>query len=1202
MQCPKCQAENNETAKFCSECGHKFEIKCPSCGHSVMPSAKFCEDCGQPLSDTSKSIPKDLTFDEKLAKIQKYIPGNITEKILSQRNRIEGERKQVSVLFTDMAGYTTMSEKLDAEEVYSLMDQVYEILIHKVTEYGGTVNEFTGDGIMALFGAPIALEDAPQRAIRASLAIHREIVQFNERMRREKPGHIPLRMRAGIHTGPVVVGTVGNDLRVTFTAIGDTVNLASRMETLAEPGSTCVSEDTFKLTEGLFRFEGLGEQEIKGKEKPVSVYRVIAPSTSRTRFDVSAERGLTPFVGRERERELLLDAFERARQGRGQAVSIVSEAGMGKSRLLYEFRKAILNEDVTFLEGKCLSFGRGVAYQPITDILKSNFDIREDDWDPVIRNKVTQGLQTISVEEGPAMPYLLELLSVKDSGIEKITMSPEGKKDKTIETLKRIILKGSEMRPLVMAIEDLHWIDKTSEDVLKYLLESIAGARVLLILTYRPEFIPSWGARSYHNQLLLNRLSNRESLFMATHILGREQIPPVPPLPKGGMEVGTPLLRGGIEFDPLLNGEKDVGTLKLREGQEFVPPLLKGYGTGQIPPLLKGGGGDFRDSLGEVQMETALEEVILEKTEGIPFFVEEFIKSLKDLGFIERKDATYRISKSLQTIHIPSTIQDIIMARVDALPEGAKELLQVGSLIEREFSYKLIKAAMHLPEEDLLRRLSFLKDAELLYERGLFPDSTFIFKHALTREVVYGTLLERKKKEWHLDIGQAVEEVYRENLEEMYSSLGEHFEEGGDYEKASQYFALAARKARRASVFTDAIALSKKTVACLEKLPQNIEVQKQIIDARITLANLCLNINQEFEARDAVAPIIELVQQLDYRKRLPAIYVIMAAYLICVEERYDDEETHWYLREAKKLAQENKDLLSLWNAHQFEGHAQSNNCEFAEGEASFLRLIEMAEAAGNVFGVAFVKSHIAPLIYDRNGRINEALKCGQEALQLALRADDTYLKGLAYGACGSALFEKGLFLEAEEDLTLALEFNQKTDFVGALFSNFLLLGSLRFEMGRYQEAQECCNGLLAVYDRVRVWPSLTRLAQLLKVAAGIRGGLNPGLDAVLNFDLKEIRIKWLKGSASLTIGGIYLYLDDKHMDEAEAWIKKAIEVDEQYKMPWNLARDYAFHAEFFKKKGDSAQAKEKLTKAIDLMSSIGADGWVKRYEEELAGL
>jgi class 3 adenylate cyclase len=327
MNCPKCQAENDEKRKFCGQCGAKLVWLCPQCNFENSPRDIFCGECGQPLDYPAKPIPKEPSFDEKIAKIQKYLPSGITEKILSQRDRIEGERKQVTVLFTDMAGYTSLTEKLDPEEAYSLMDEVYEILIHKVTKYGGTVNELTGDGIMALFGAPIALEDAPQRAIRASLAIHREMVQFNDKVRRDKPGLPPLRMRAGIHTGPVVVGTVGNDLRVDFKAVGDTVNLASRMEQMSEPGATYCSEDTFALTEGLFRFEGLGEREVKGKEKPLRIYRVIAPSTSRTRFDVSAERGLTPFVGRERERELLLDAFERARKHLVTAIGIFRQCG-----------------------------------------------------------------------------------------------------------------------------------------------------------------------------------------------------------------------------------------------------------------------------------------------------------------------------------------------------------------------------------------------------------------------------------------------------------------------------------------------------------------------------------------------------------------------------------------------------------------------------------------------------------------------------------------------------------------------------------------------------------------------------------------------------------------------------------------------------------------------------------------------------------
>jgi class 3 adenylate cyclase len=301
MLCPKCQFDNVDGMNFCGKCGTKLEIFCPHCNFGNPGGYDFCGKCGYKLSFPSETVTKDLPFDEKLTKIQKYLPKGLTEKILSQRDRIEGERKQVTVMFCDMEGFTHLSEKLGPEEIYAIMDKVYEILIHKVHDYEGTVNEMTGDGIMALFGAPIALEDAPQRAIRSSLSIHSEIAKFNEELKQEKDNIPPIKMRIGVHTGPVVVGTLGNDLRVEFKAVGDTVNLASRMEGLAEPGTTYVTGETFRLTEGLFRFEALGEQKIKGKEEPAVIYRVIAPSTRRTRFDVSAERGLTPLVGRERE-------------------------------------------------------------------------------------------------------------------------------------------------------------------------------------------------------------------------------------------------------------------------------------------------------------------------------------------------------------------------------------------------------------------------------------------------------------------------------------------------------------------------------------------------------------------------------------------------------------------------------------------------------------------------------------------------------------------------------------------------------------------------------------------------------------------------------------------------------------------------------------------------------------------------------------
>jgi len=765
MQCPECQFDNADGMNFCGKCGTKLERFCPKCDFGNPSEYEFCGKCGHKLSLPSEPTPGELSFDEKLVKIQKYLPQGLTEKILSQRDRIEGERKLVTVMFCDMAGFTSLSEKLDPERVYTIIDQVYEILIHKVHEYEGTVNELTGDGIMALFGAPIALEDAPQRAIRSSLAIHREMARLSDRIKHKGEAAPLLKMRIGIHTGPVVVGTVGNDLRVDFKAVGATVNLASRMEGLADPGCTYVTEDTFKLSEDLFRFESLGKKQIRGKEEPINVYRVIALSSIRTRFDVSAERGLTPFVGRERELELLIDGFGRTKGGRGQAFSIVAEAGIGKSRLLYEFRKALAAADMLFLEGRCLSYSKGVAYHPVVDILKASFDIFEDTGDLEIREKVRKGLKTLEIEESSVLPYLLELFSVKDSGIDKTPMNPEERKNRMMEAIKLITLKSSEARPLILAFENLHWADKSSEDILKYLLESIPGARVLLIFTYRPEFVHTWGAKSYHSHIMLNRLSNRESLIMVSHLLGTEDV----------------------------------------EGN--------------------------------------LEEFILEKTEGVPFFIEELIKSLKDLKIIEREDHRYRLKKDIKEVTIPATVQDVIMARVDCLPDEIKRLLQTGSAIGREFSYDLIRRVTGVSQGELLSHLAVLKNSELLYERGIYPQSTYIFKHALTQEVAYNSLLLKRRNEIHEKIGETIEALYPDRLEH-YELLAYHFGNSTNTEKAIEYLVLANQKAIRVNAMEEAKAYFDEVMELLDILPDTEENRQRRISL---LANQIAVFDQLFK-------------------------------------------------------------------------------------------------------------------------------------------------------------------------------------------------------------------------------------------------------------------------------------------------------------------------------------------------------------------
>ncbi|MDM8000576.1 MAG: adenylate/guanylate cyclase domain-containing protein [Dehalococcoidia bacterium] len=1113
MKCPKCRFENAEGIKFCGECGARLHTICPQCHYLNAAGMKFCGECGHDL--TAATAGRGVEY----ARSQSHTPKALADKILASRQSMEGERKQVTVLFADVANFTRISEKMDPEEVHRLVSDCMAILTEEIYHYEGTIAQFMGDGVMALFGAPIAHEDAPQRALYAALGIRERLRAHADKLRKEG---IEFSMRIGLNTGLVVVGRIGDDLTMEYTAMGDTVNLASRMESTAQPGTIQVAEATYRLTEGYFDFRPLGRIEVKGKKESVRAYELLGPGRATTRLGISEMRGLTPLVGRDRELDLLLDAFSRAKSGRGQAISIVGEAGVGKSRLLYEFKKTIANEDITFLEGRCLAYSRGEAYRPIVDMLKLNFNVSQDDNAESIREKVKKGLKALGVDETHTLPYLLELLSVGDSGIDAISMSREARKDRIRESLKRIVLKGSEVRPLVMAFEDLQWLDKATEELAKYILDGIPAARVMLIFTYRPDFIQTWGGRSYHNQVTLNRLSNRESLAMVTKILGTEHI------------------------------------------------------------------------------DKKLEDLILEKTEGIPFFIEEFIKSLKDLRIIERKDVVYYLARDIANMAIPSTIQDVVMARVDSLPETAKAVLQTGSVIEREFSYELIKRVAGLPEQELLSHLSALRDAELLYEKGIYPQTTYVFKHALTREVVYDSILKNTRKRLHSDVGRAIEEIHKDNLNEHYAILAEHFIAGGDYNKAAEYCRLAAKKAEKTASVSDAITFTQKRVSCLEKLPQAEDVLRRMVDARTTLGLYWSQTNHPDLAREAVEPMVDLALKLDYKRRISQIYSVLGISSWWLDEDYT--RTRKYLTDALAMAEELGDLFSLATANSYLGIVFSMTCEWEKASYHFGKALDINTAGNSLWGIAGVKSWRAGWVYDYQGKNDLGYEETSEAVRIAETSGDIYSKAHSHTFHGRSCYCKGLLEDAEESLLAAIDFARRVDDPGAQSASEMWLGVTYLDTDRCIAAREAFERGVSLLEQHKMFPSILNFGRLNLALAKIRCGEADFQLELLQRYQAATRTKWLAGEMLRCLSAILLSADPKRLSEAEDWINRAIEEDHKNGTRFSLAQDFAQYAEICNAKGEPASAKEKLGKAIEILKECGADGWVKKYEEELARL
>ena len=514
IRCGSCQHENPLGAKFCQSCGRSIATSCARCGTALPAAARFCHECGTPAAERSRgetSIQRDL---------RAYTPKHLAERILSSKSTMEGEHKQVTVLFADISGSLELSENVDAEEWHRIMDRFFAILSEGVHRFEGTINQFTGDGIMALFGAPLAHEDHARRACYAGLHLSDRLRCYSNDLRLSQSLNFSVRM--GLNSGDVVVGRIGDDLRMDYTAQGPTVGLAARMEQLAEPGTVYLTENTARLVEGYFELEKLGQFTVKGAERPSCVYRLVGPGPLRTRFDLSQARGFSRFVGRANEMASLDAVLSQTLEGNGQAVGVVGEAGVGKSRLCYEFAERCRAKGITVRKTHGVAHGREIPFLPLLELLREFFEIRQGDAAQTARNKIAGVLLMLERRFEDALPLIFEFLGVPDEEKPVKPMAAEAREEQLFRVIRRLIQATSERQPQIIVFEDLHWVDSGTENFIPSVVEAVAGTRTLLVVNFRPQYQADWMRTAHYSQVSLLPLGRGAVRELLRDLLGRD--------------------------------------------------------------------------------------------------------------------------------------------------------------------------------------------------------------------------------------------------------------------------------------------------------------------------------------------------------------------------------------------------------------------------------------------------------------------------------------------------------------------------------------------------------------------------------------------------------------------------------------------------------------------------------------------------------
>ncbi len=1117
MRCPACRHENPAPAKFCLECGTRLVVSCANCRTELPPSAKFCLECGERVASSGAAIVSSPASPEV------YTPKHLAERILTAKAALEGERKQVTVLFADLKGSMELLADRDPEEARKILDPVLAHMMDAVHRYEGTVNQVMGDGIMALFGAPIAHEDHAVRACYAALRMLESVNRYAEEARRAHGATVQIRV--GLNSGEVVVRAIRNDLHMDYTAVGETTHLAARMEQAARPGTVLIAPATLHLVEGFVAVKPLGPVPVKGRSEPVEVYELSGIGPARTRLQAAARRGLTRFVGRDAEIDVLGRSLERAGTGQGQAVAIVGEAGVGKSRLIREFWESHRTEGWLVVKGGSASYGRTTPYLPVIEALKTYLGIHERDDQREIRQRVAGKLLTLDRTFEPLVTPLLALLDVPVDDAAWGALDPPQRRQRILDAVKRLLLRESQVQPLLLVFGDLHWIDSESQALLDSLIESLPTARILLVVTYRPEYQHAWGSKTYYTQLRIDPLVPESAEALLTTLLGQHE---------------------------------SLGSLK---------------------------------------------RVLIERTGGNPFFLEETVQTLVETKVLVGERAAYRVTKEDDVWPIPATVQAILAARIDRLPAEQKALLQAASVIGKDVPVTLLKSIADVPEESLRDGLTHLQAAEFLYETTVFPDVEYTFKHALTHEVGYAGVLQDRRRALHARIVEAVEALYPDRLTEQVERLAHHAVRGEVWEKAVTYLRQAGAKALAHSAYREAATFFEQALTALHPLPDTREKIERAIDLRLDLRQALFPLNELPTVWQYLEEAEGLARTLDDSRRLGWVSAYMSGHHL--HSGGHVREVRAFAHTVEAIAERLDDAALQIAAQYYVAHASHLAGDFRRAEDVCRRLMRSLRDQPTrerfglaVFPAVMSRSHLARILAER-GVFDEGDAHGHEAIRIAEDLDHPF--SAVVGCLDLAYLKsvRGQLSQAAQILERAVGQSREWNFTSQMPTALASLGYVYAWSGRIDEGLAFLQHAVTAHERAGIGAhlslSVTRLGEAYLLANRVENARSCADRALMLARGRGERV--YEAWALRLLGHIASHRARPDVATASAHYGAAMTLASDLEMRPLVAHCHAGLGRLYGRTGKSEQAQEHLITAAAMYSELGMTYWSEKLEK-----